>query len=255
MRKFYIPKLSTIEVESLRLRAYIGFQDWEREKLQDVIISYSFKYDVCLASETDDVNDALDYKLLTKKIIAMVDRQHFNLIETLGEKIFNMIQAYCPSIQEAEVKVEKPHALRFADNVMVKISSSDRYNKVMVALGSNINREENFAKALEMIQKLGFIVRRTDFINTKALLYEDQADFLNGAILLMTNMSLLQLQMELKQIEAIIGRVRTTNKNAPRVIDLDIITYNGVVVDKDIHELPFLLDFLQNLQPEIMVGR
>lgn len=254
MRKFYIPKLSTIEVEDLRLRAYIGFQEWEREKLQDLVISFSFKYDVCFATESDDVKDALDYKSLTKSIIALVDRQQFNLIETLAEVIYNTIQTYSPNIQDIEVKLEKPHALRFADNVMVRISSSDRYNKVMVALGSNINREENFSKALEMIQQVGLIVKRTDFINTKALKYEDQADFLNGAILLMTNSGLLQLQMELKQIESIIGRVRTKNKNAPRVIDLDIITFNGAVLDKDIHELPFLLDFLKNLQPEIMIG-
>ncbi len=254
MRKFYIPKLSTIEVEDLRLRAYIGFQEWEREKLQDLVISFSFKYDVCFATESDDVKDALDYKNLTKSIIALVDRQQFNLIETLAEVIYNTIQTYSPNIQDIEVKLEKPHALRFADNVMVRISSSDRYNKVMVALGSNINREENFSKALEMIQQVGLIVKRTDFINTKALKYEDQADFLNGAILLMTNSGLLQLQMELKQIESIIGRVRTKNKNAPRVIDLDIITFNGAVLDKDIHELPFLLDFLKNLQPEIMIG-
>ena len=48
------------------------------------------------------------------------------------------------------------------------------------------------------------------------------------------------------------GRVRSENKNAPRVIDLDVITFNGNVVDKDINELPFLIDFVNNLEPEAL---
>ena len=60
--------------------------------------------------------------------------------------------------------------------------------------------------------------------------------------------------MHLKQIEAILGRVRTDNKNAPREIDLDVLTYNGFLIDEDIAELPFLIDFVQQLAPEIALG-
>ena len=72
MEQNYAPKLSIVRVENLRLRAFIGFIDWETEKLQDVIISYSFKYDTALASQTDDVQYAVDYKKITKEIIVFI---------------------------------------------------------------------------------------------------------------------------------------------------------------------------------------
>ncbi|MBF8456906.1 2-amino-4-hydroxy-6-hydroxymethyldihydropteridine diphosphokinase [Kaistella sp. G5-32] len=247
----YNPKLSIVRVENLRLRAFIGFIDWETEKLQDVIISYSFKYDTSMASETDDVKHAVDYKKITKGVIDFVDHKSFHLIEALAEKIYDHIQTSGAPLQDIYVKVEKPNALRFADNVMVQIDGTDRYNTSVIALGSNINSEENFNKALDHLQQFGFIMQRSAFIKTKPLKFEDQPEFLNGAILFHTKKSLSELKMHLKQIEALLGRVRTENKNAPREIDLDVTTYNGFVIDEDVAEFPFLIDFVQQLQPEI----
>ncbi|MCZ2084238.1 MAG: 2-amino-4-hydroxy-6-hydroxymethyldihydropteridine diphosphokinase [Flavobacteriales bacterium] len=249
----YNPKLSIVRVENLRLRAFIGFMDWETEKLQDIIISFSFKYDTALASETDEVENAVDYKNITKGIIDFVDQKSFHLIEALAEKIYTYIQSSNAGLQDIWVKVEKPNALRFTDNVMVQIDGSDRYNTAVIALGSNINADANFTKALAHLQQLGFIMQRTEFIKTKPLKFEDQAEFLNGAILLHTKKGLSEIKMHLKQIEALLGRVRTENKNAPREIDLDVLTYNGFIIDKDIEELPFLIDFVQHLQPEIQL--
>ncbi|MDP2453338.1 MULTISPECIES: 2-amino-4-hydroxy-6-hydroxymethyldihydropteridine diphosphokinase [unclassified Kaistella] len=249
----YNPKLSIVRVENLRLRAFIGFMDWETEKLQDIIISFSFKYDTALASETDEVENAVDYKNITKGIIDFVDQKSFHLIEALAEKIYTYIQSSNAGLQDIWVKVEKPNALRFTDNVMVQIDGSDRYNTAVIALGSNINDDANFTKALAHLQQLGFIMQRTEFIKTKPLKFEDQAEFLNGAILLHTKKSLSEIKMHLKQIEALLGRVRIENKNAPREIDLDVLTYNGFIIDKDIEELPFLIDFVQHLQPEIQL--
>lgn len=249
----YNPKLSIVQVENLRLRAYIGFIDWETEKLQDIIISYSFKYDTALASQTDDVQNAVDYKKITKEIIDFVENKSFHLIETLAERIYALIQTTSAALQDLIVKVEKPHALRFADNVMVQIDGKDRYNTAIIALGSNINSEENFNKALNYLQQFGFIMQRSEFIKTKPLKFEDQPEFLNGAVLFHTKKSLSELKMHLKQIEALLGRVRTENKNAPREIDLDVTTYNAFITDKEIKEFPFLIDFVQYLQPEIML--
>ncbi|WP_226064582.1 2-amino-4-hydroxy-6-hydroxymethyldihydropteridine diphosphokinase [Kaistella polysaccharea] len=245
------PKLSIVKIENLRLRAFIGFMDWETEKLQDLIISFSFKYDTALASETDDIQNAVDYKKITKEIIDFVDNKSFFLIEALAEKIYVHIQNSNAGLEEINVKVEKPNALRFTDSVMVQIDGRDRYNTAIIALGSNINREENFAQALKYLQEVGFLMQRTEFKKTKPLKFESQPEFLNGAVLLHTKKSLSELKMHLKQIEAILGRVRTENKNAPRQIDLDVTTFNGFIIDEDIQTFPFLQDFVQQLQPEI----
>lgn len=243
-------KLTTVEIVNLRLRAYIGFNDWEKEKLQDLIISYAFKYNSKAATEKDNVAFAVDYKKINKKIISLIEHQKFHLIETVAEIIFNFIQHSSPFVQDIDVKVEKPHALRFTDNVLVKICGADRYNNAMIALGSNIDAEKHFNQALDLIQKLGTITKRTEFITTKPLKYESQPDFLNGAIILVTKKSFKELSLALKQIETTLGRVRNCNKNAPRTIDLDVTTFNGFLVDNEIDDLPFLKDFLNHLYPD-----
>lgn len=242
-------KLLKVKIDHLRLRAYIGYLDWEKEKLQDLVISFSFKYD---AEQADDVAYAPDYKHLTKLIISLVDNQSFHLIETLADKIYQTIAGFNETIQAIKVVVEKPHALRFADNVKVKISGKDRLHRALIALGSNIDAEENMTKVIGYLRELGTIENQTACICTKPLKFEAQPDFLNAALLLHTNLPLIQLQARLKQIELKMGRVRTVNKNAPRVIDLDVITFNGRIIDtKDMVELPFLAGFVKELQPEI----
>lgn len=254
MNELQLPKLATISVESLRLRAYIGFADWEKEKLQDVIISFSFKYDIQMVAQHDDVMYAIDYKTITKKIIGLVENNTFQLLEYLAEKIYDTLQRFDVDIQDIEVKVEKPHALRFTDNVFVQISSADRLNQVIIAMGSNIDPEENFKEALTQLQALGTIIQRTDFIFTKALKYEDQDDFLNGAILIATPLRLQALVRQLKQIEVLMGRIKGENKNGPRKIDLDVLTFNKQLIDDSIYELPFLINWIKCLQPEVKIS-
>ena len=148
----------------------------------------------------------------------------------------------------------KAYALCATDNAMK--SNDKQTNTALVLLGSNIDSEKNITKALGYIQELGKIGNQTDFIYTKPLQYEDQPDFLNGALLLQTCLSFDELYSELKQIELDMGRLRSKNKNAPRIIDLDIITFNGSIADeKDIVQLPFLYDFVKQLQPEIFKWR
>lgn len=246
-------KLLTIKVENLRLRAYIGFQDWERNKLQDVVISYSFKYNATRATENDRVDFAVNYKTLTKQIIKLIDNCSFDLIEAMAEVIYEHIENFDPRIREIDVCVEKPHALRFADNVMVKISGADRLKVAMISMGSNIRPEENFTKALDYLTGLGTIVHQTDFIKTKPLKFTDQPDFLNGAVLMHTKLPEDVLSLKLKEIEALMGRVRSENKNAPREIDLDVLTYQHRICDKkELNDLPFLKEFIKKLQPELI---
>lgn len=246
-------RLSRIEVRSLRLRAYIGFENWEREKLQDLVLSYSFTYDVGAAVEKDDVQFAVNYKALTKQIIQLVDNQSFDLIEALADLIYETIESFNPKIQHIAVTVEKPHALRFADNVMVHIDSRERYKTALIAMGSNIDAETHMQMALIQLQALGIITQRSEFITTKPLKFEDQPDFLNGAIELKTKLSFLELEFKLKEIEAIMGRVRSDNKNAPRVIDLDVLAFNGRIEDReDFLDLPFLKEFVEKLSPGLL---
>jgi len=244
-------KISKIKVVNLRLRAFIGFNDWEQQKRQDLVINFTFKYNAARAVKDDNVDFLVNYKVFTKAIIKLVENQRFLLLETVAERIWELIRRN-PYVMEVGVSVEKPYALRFCDNVLVEISDADRYNEALISLGSNIEAEENTKKALEELGEIGTIQKKSAFIYTKPLKFSEQDDFLNGAILLQTKYYYEDLKIKLRTIEAKLKRVRTANKNAPRTIDLDVVTFNSTIVDKELEEFDFLVDFVKELQPELL---
>ena len=109
-------------IKDLRLRTIIGFNDIETKEKQDVVVSITYKYNAREAIDADDVRLGFNYKTLTKKIIAFVENARFKLLEALAQGIYDIV-AENKELKEISVKVEKPGALRFTDNVIVKISS------------------------------------------------------------------------------------------------------------------------------------
>ncbi|HKI47088.1 MAG TPA: 2-amino-4-hydroxy-6-hydroxymethyldihydropteridine diphosphokinase [Balneolales bacterium] len=118
----------------------------------------------------------------------------------------------------------------------------------VISLGSNIDPEKNVAKAVERLASIGRIKKKSTFIYTEPLLYEDQPKFLNGTVLLETGSSQDKLRRQLKTLEVKLGRIRTANKNGPRTIDLDIIVFDGKIVDDDYYKR----DFLQKMVAEVL---
>lgn len=101
--------------------------------------------------------------------------------------------------------------------------------------------------AVEHLRRDFRIVSVSSFISTKPIGITDQADFLNGVIMIQTTNTIDEVNILLKQIEDIMGRDRTAPKFGPRIIDLDVIIWNGQVVDEDY----YTRDFLQRLVAEI----
>jgi D-erythro-7,8-dihydroneopterin triphosphate epimerase len=109
-----------IEIKDLLLRTIIGINDEERRNKQDVLINITLGADTRAAGKSDDINDAVNYRTLTKRIIQLVEDSQFYLIEKLAAEI----AALClddPRVDSAAVTVEKPGALRFARSVGVTI--------------------------------------------------------------------------------------------------------------------------------------
>ena len=114
--------MATINVTNLRLRCYIGFNPEEQAKQQDIVINVRIRYLADGGILDDRVESALDYKAITKRIIDHVDGQRFKLLEKLVFEVLGICSDQ-PTIADAEVTIDKPHALRFADSV----SLSARY--------------------------------------------------------------------------------------------------------------------------------
>ncbi len=113
----------TIRIKNLRLRTYIGFNDEEREKRQDVVINVRFRYKADEAAETDDVRYAVNYRTITKEIIRLVEGGQFLLLERLAAEVLDLVMRE-PRILFAEVEVDKPHALRFSDSVSAVLTAN-----------------------------------------------------------------------------------------------------------------------------------
>ena len=112
-----------INITNLRLRTYIGFNPEEKTKQQDVIVNADIRYRADAACRSDDQSDALDYKVITKRMIRHVENGRFHLLEKLTADLV-AIAMESELVDYAEVRVDKPHALRFADSVSVTLSAS-----------------------------------------------------------------------------------------------------------------------------------
>ncbi|MDD1779585.1 dihydroneopterin triphosphate 2'-epimerase [Enterovibrio sp. ZSDZ35] len=110
-----------ITITNLRLRTYIGFNPEEQEKKQDVILNLEIHYPGDKACYNDNVNDALNYKTITKAIIDHVENGRFLLLEKLVSSVLEITIEH-PWVTFSRVTIDKPHALRFADSVSLSLS-------------------------------------------------------------------------------------------------------------------------------------
>ncbi len=112
--------LARIQVKNLRLRTIIGCNDSERENLQDIIINLNLWYDPQGPMESDQIEEALNYRTLTKKVISFVESSSFFLLEKLCAQVLLLIMEE-PLVEKAQVEIDKPAALRFADSVSLQM--------------------------------------------------------------------------------------------------------------------------------------
>lgn len=110
-----------IRIKDLRLRTIIGFKEWERDKKQDITINLRIETSTERAVESDDINDSIDYKVITKKIIDSVEETEFLLLERLAGFILDIIMED-ERIDRCTIEIDKPHALRFARSASVELT-------------------------------------------------------------------------------------------------------------------------------------
>ena len=124
-------------------------------------------------------------------------------------------------------------------------------NRAVIGLGSNIDPETNIPRARTLIGDLYTIIAESAFVQTTPVGFSDQPDFINGALLIETPDDPSRLNERLKDIEARLGRIRGLNRFGPRTIDLDILVFNGRIVDEGVLSLDFLRQSVKELIPDL----
>lgn len=117
--------MDRIYIRDLMARCILGVTDEERRERQDVCVNIVIYADLRPAALTDRFEDAVDYRAIKKRVLALIEGSAYHLVEALAERI-----AECcledPKVQQVQVTVDKPSALRFSRSVAAEIVRSKR---------------------------------------------------------------------------------------------------------------------------------
>ena len=112
--------MDKIIIRDLLLRGIIGINPDERVKQQDILINMVIWADIRQAAASDAIEDAVDYKSITKRVIQHVEASSDFLVEKLVTDLARMVITEF-GVERVMVRVEKPTALRFAESVGIEI--------------------------------------------------------------------------------------------------------------------------------------
>lgn len=117
--------MDIIYLHGLEATARIGVWDWEKQITQTLKIDLDMGTDIARAAASDDLGDTLDYKAVAKRILALVEENHFNLVETLAERIAAILRDEF-AIPWCRVKLNKKGAINGGRDVGVIIERGSR---------------------------------------------------------------------------------------------------------------------------------
>ena len=120
--------MDTIFLRDLEINATIGIFEWEKRIKQKVRIDLEMAADIAKAAASDSIKDTLDYKAISKRIIQFVEDSSYELIETLIEKIAEILLKEF-NIPWVRVTLSKPGAVRGSKDVGIVIERGTRSDK------------------------------------------------------------------------------------------------------------------------------
>ncbi len=110
-------------IEGLEIDALIGIYDWERRVRQTLVFDIEMAFDNRVPAASDAIGDTLNYKAVSKRVIAYVKASDFGLVETLAERVASLILDEF-GVHHLRLKLSKPGAVRGARAVGVVIERS-----------------------------------------------------------------------------------------------------------------------------------
>ncbi|HUL13723.1 MAG TPA: dihydroneopterin aldolase [Methylococcaceae bacterium] len=117
--------MDIIFLRGLQIETVIGIYDWERKIKQTVVIDLEMATDIRKAAASDAIEDTLDYKAVSKRIISFVEESSFLLVETLAERITEILlnEFHVPWVR---LTVNKKGAISGASDVGIRIERGEK---------------------------------------------------------------------------------------------------------------------------------
>ncbi|PIP14472.1 MAG: 2-amino-4-hydroxy-6-hydroxymethyldihydropteridine diphosphokinase [bacterium (Candidatus Stahlbacteria) CG23_combo_of_CG06-09_8_20_14_all_34_7] len=135
-------------------------------------------------------------------------------------------------------------------------------NRIILCIGSNLkDKYKNIKNAINLLRKNGIeITGSSNLYETEPVDFENQESFYNISLLGTTNLSPEEVLITAKNIESLMGRQKSP-KNGPRLIDIDILLYNDIIVRKKQLHIPhkrikerfFVLRMLKDIDENIVI--
>lgn len=251
--------MDEILIEDLKVFAYHGLLDFEKEQGQDFYITVQLHLNTQKAGITDNLEHSINYAEICEKIHSFTQNNRFNLIEALAESIADMLLENYEILQSANVTVKKPNAPINKEFKCISVTAHRSWHKVALSIGSNMGDKKSYLqKAVSSLKSNKHFrnIKVSNFIETKPYGNTNQDVFLNAAITCET-LFLPEILLEyIHSIEKAAKRVREVHWG-PRTLDIDIVFYNDQIIDTDyltvphpdMHNRQFVLEPLNEIAP------
>ncbi len=232
--------MDKIHIRNLEVFGRHGVIPEENRLGQKFIINATLYVDTREAGLKDDLKKSIHYGEVSHFMAGYMTEHTFGLIEAAAEQMARAALLRFPSMQKISLEVSKPWAPIGLPLDAVSVEVVRGWHRSYVAVGSNLgDREAYIRQGIEALDaKEDCVVERVSkLIETKPYGVSEQPDFLNGMIELRTLLSPMELLETLHEAERQAKRKRDVHWG-PRTLDLDIIFYDGCVVDTEMLKIP-----------------
>ena len=117
--------MDIVFIHDLRIETVIGIYDWERKIRQVISLDIEMATDISKAASSDNIDDALSYKRVAKRLIEFVEQSEYELVEPLAEEICRIVRDEF-AVPWVKLTLHKPGAVRGSKSVGVIVERGEK---------------------------------------------------------------------------------------------------------------------------------
>ncbi|NLV16812.1 MAG: 2-amino-4-hydroxy-6-hydroxymethyldihydropteridine diphosphokinase [Syntrophomonadaceae bacterium] len=256
--------MDQIILDGLKFWGCHGITPEEKNKPQPFEVHLVLYRDLSRAGQTDSIDDTVDYSQVFADIRHIVEKESFNLLEKMADRIAAHVLGLNKVITaRVTVKKLKPPIGGEYRSFGVSIERKRVAGTAYLGLGTNLgDREKNLTEAAGYLEKLTStrVLKYSSRYYTSPWGKTDQPEFLNQAAAVETYLTPRELLQEMLDIETLMGRKRL-EKWEPRIIDLDLLLYGRQTIQEPDLTIPhpyltqreFVIRPLLEIEPDLQL--